>query len=328
VFGDYDNDADADLFVGNEEGPNRLFRNERGVSFQEVTPAEGLSLGSETLGAAFFDHDNDGDLDLLTTSLSPAFGGDQLYQNQGEYLAPVGHLLALEPESTGRGVSFGDYDGDGDVDWFVADAEHSRLYRNQMNQNHWLQVDLAGVGLNPDGLGARVEVSAQGDRQYREAQSTYGYCTQVQPWVHFGLGVEAQVDTLRVRWPDGQETVETGVAADQLLTVRHPNLITAVLDDQGVQPTSFALWANYPNPFNAATIISYQVAQAEHVMLTVYNVAGQPVKRLVNEVQKAGRYRVSWDGSDDAGRAAGSAVYFCHMEAGNYRQTRRLVLLK
>ena len=333
VFGDYDNDGGPDLYVSTVGGPSQLFRNERGLSFEEVTPGEGLSLGAQTLGAAFFDHDNDGDLDLATTASASWTTWDELYHNQGGYMVPVGPLLALRSGSKGRGVSFGDYDQDGDVDWFVADVKHSRLYRNQADQNHWLQVDLAGIEPNPDGMGARLELATRTGRQYREVQSTYGYCSQTQPWVHFGLGDAAEVDTLRVRWPDGQETVETDVAANQHLVVKHPSLITAVLDEQEALPTTFELWPNYPNPFNPSTIIQFAVPAmpgGSHPLVTIaiYDLLGQGVRTVVSAEFGPGVYRTAWDGRDDHGRGLASGAYLYRMRAGDHTQARKLLLIR
>ena len=332
VFGDCDGDGFPELFVSYDNGPNQLFHNQRGVSFVEMMPAEGLSLGSGATGAAFLDHDNDGDLDLMTTGPS-RYGGDELYLNQGAHLLPVGHLLALHREGDGRGVTFGDYDGDGDMDWFVADKNFSRAYRNQGNQNHWLQVDLEGIGRNPDGLGARVELSGQGGKQYREVHSTYGYCSQVQPWVHFGLDAAARVDTLRVRWPEGQETVQTDVAANQLLVVKHPSLITAVLDDQGVLPAPFELGLNYPNPFNPSTVIPFSIPETPGgnrslVTVAIYDLLGQTVRTLASEELGPGAYRATWNGRDDQGRELATGVYLCHLRVAGHIQTRKLALIR
>ena len=295
------------------------------------SPFEQVTLqdeGSSANGTAFFDWDNDGDLDLVTTAVSPQARGDELYQNQGETLLPVGRLLNLVSAGRGRALSAADYDGDGDLDLLVADEERSRLYCNQADQHHWLQVDLEGLEFNRHGLGARVELAGPGQHQLREVQSGYGYCSQVPPRLHFGLGPVTLIDTLRVIWPDGQDLVQTGISADQHLKVRHPGLITAVLEEQVMPPARFQLLPNYPNPFNARTTISYQLPQRAPVKLSVYNIAGQPVKQLVAGRQEAGRYQVFWEGRDALGERVGSGVYFYRLDAGGYQQTRRLLLLK
>ena len=87
--------------------------------------------------------------------------------------------------------------------------------------------------------------------------------------------------------------------------------------------SSFALADNYPNPFNPTTTIRYALPQAAEVELTVYNMAGQLVQTLVVEHQSAGSYAVKWDA---AGWAAG--LYFYRLQAGEFRQVKKMLLLK
>jgi len=93
-------------------------------------------------------------------------------------------------------------------------------------------------------------------------------------------------------------------------------------------PSRFGLAQNYPNPFNPETTIEYQVPQTAPVRMMVYNILGQQIRTLIDEVRDAGQHRVIWDGRDDAGRPVASGVYFCQMTAGSYRQTRKMTLLK
>ena len=102
--------------------------------------------------------------------------------------------------------------------------------------------------------------------------------------------------------------------------LKRADLITAVLDQALGRPDQFQLQPKYPNPFNARTVISYQVPQRTWVQLKIYNVAGQPVRQLVQKEQLAGQYGVFWDGTDGEGQAVGSGVYLA--------RTRRLLLLK
>ena len=118
------------------------------------------------------------------------------------------------------------------------------------------------------------------------------------------------------------------MAADQLLRVRGQDLTTAIENDVRRLPEVFALEQNYPNPFNAQTLIPYQLPHRAPVELTVYNMAGQRVKRLVGTVQDRGHYNVSWQGKDEKGRPVGSGVYLFRLRAGSFEQTRRLLVLK
>ena len=329
VFGDYDDDGDLDLFLSSETGPSYLNRNEGGFSFERVVGKDSLYLGSQTVGAAFLDYDNDGDLDLATTALRAEAGGDALYQNRGDGMfISVGELLQLRTESSGRGLSFSDYDGDGDLDLFIADSRRSHFYRNTADPTHWLQVELEGPPVNRQGLGASVELVAGGRPQYRELQSAFGYGSQVQPGVHFGLGTAVQADTLRVRWPDGLQTIQFGLRAGQRLLLFHPRLSTAVTEAEGRDLGRFRLFSNVPNPFNAGTIIHFELPRSGEMELAVFNVLGQPVRGLINGVLDAGVYQVAWNGRDEGGRNLGSGVYFCRLAGDGRVQTRRMLLLK
>ncbi len=96
-------------------------------------------------------------------------------------------------------------------------------------------------------------------------------------------------------------------------------------------PKKFSLNQNYPNPFNPTTTVSFVISHSSFVTLKVYDVLGEQVTTLVNEVKQPGEYTVSWNAA-----ASPSGVYFCRMlaspnssgEAGSFTQTRRLVLLK
>ena len=93
--------------------------------------------------------------------------------------------------------------------------------------------------------------------------------------------------------------------------------------DQSGQLESFSLEQNYPNPFNASTTIEYLLPEVGPVTLNIYNLLGQEVARLVDKVQSAGRYRITWHAGE-----VPSGLYFYRITAGNYVTTKRLVLLK
>lgn len=85
---------------------------------------------------------------------------------------------------------------------------------------------------------------------------------------------------------------------------------------------------NYPNPFNPATTINYQLPQSVQVELTIYNLLGQKVITLVSAFQTAGEKSVVWDGTNTAGQQVGSGIYFCHLQAGDYITSRKMLLAR
>ncbi len=88
-------------------------------------------------------------------------------------------------------------------------------------------------------------------------------------------------------------------------------------------PTTFCLFQNYPNPFNPSTVISYQLPVASQVELSIYNLLGQKVMTLVSEKQSAGIHHLNWHA-----RGLPSGVYLYRLEAGSYRQSKKLILMR
>ncbi|MGD9548531.1 MAG: FlgD immunoglobulin-like domain containing protein [Candidatus Krumholzibacteriia bacterium] len=98
--------------------------------------------------------------------------------------------------------------------------------------------------------------------------------------------------------------------------------------DVGV-PGAAVLAGNYPNPFNPTTTIAFELPVQERVRLQVLDLRGRLVRTLVNgESQPAGSNRTVWNGCDDSGRQVASGTYFYRLEAGSYRETKRMVLIK
>jgi hypothetical protein len=91
-------------------------------------------------------------------------------------------------------------------------------------------------------------------------------------------------------------------------------------------PSASFLAPASPCPFRANTSISYGVEIDQQVNLTVYNTSGQSVKTLVNDVMKAGRFEVTWDGRDDTGQRLPSGVYFVKMKTESFRSEKKVVL--
>lgn len=107
-----------------------------------------------------------------------------------------------------------------------------------------------------------------------------------------------------------------------------PVTSTAVAGQNVELPTSYALNNNYPNPFNPTTMITYQIPKAGEVKLTIINSLGQKVRTLVAGQIAAGYHQAMWDARDDNGNFVGSGTYLYRIEAGNFVQTKKLVLMK
>lgn len=93
-------------------------------------------------------------------------------------------------------------------------------------------------------------------------------------------------------------------------------------------PTEYALEQNYPNPFNPTTTINFALPKAGSVTVSVFNVLGQEVTSLVNGELPAGNHTVVWDGRNGNGSVVSSGIYFYRIVAGDYSQTKKMLMLK
>ena len=93
-------------------------------------------------------------------------------------------------------------------------------------------------------------------------------------------------------------------------------------------PQNHALQQNFPNPFNPGTTIQYSLPEAGPVSLKIYDMAGQVVRQLVNQIQNAGNHQTVWDGLDASGTPTANGVYIYELRAGEYRALRKMLLIK
>lgn len=249
AVGDWDGDADVDLFITHWIAQeNALYNNmrtqrleldlPRSRTLQFMDEADRYGLGQIALdyvgwGTSFFDYDNDGSLDLFVVNGSTLQEDDdprllvgmrdQLFWNRNaeegfyDVSAVSGQYFATE--SVGRGAAFGDYDNDGDTDVFVVNnGGRAVLLRNDGgNTNRWLKIRLEGRQSNRSAIGAKLRLVAGPTVQIREVGSQSSYLSQNSLIAHFGLGSRAQADTLEIVWPSGLREILTNVAADQTL---------------------------------------------------------------------------------------------------------------
>ena len=262
--GDYDSDGDLDLFISHWiDQENTLYRNlwveGSEIARAESYKAEPIRLIDESYGSLlaeismkdigwgtdFFDYDNDTDLDIFVANGStfqylemPKYlirQKDRLFRNEGNgtftEIADETGVGALQSR-VGRGVAFGDYDNDGDVDLFVVN-NHDRavLLRNDGgNRNAWIQVKLVGTADNRDGVGSKIRVMAGNLTQIREINAGASYMSFNSLTAEFGLGQESMVDSLEVVWPNGATERFSDVHVNQRVVVTQGNGIRRWVD--------------------------------------------------------------------------------------------------
>jgi len=99
--------------------------------------------------------------------------------------------------------------------------------------------------------------------------------------------------------------------------------------DPNLMPFVTALYDNYPNPFNPETTISFSTTEAElNTQITIYNLKGQKIKQLINEVLPVGVHSVIWDGTDENNKKVSSGVYLYKMQTGKFEKTKKMILMK
>jgi len=95
-----------------------------------------------------------------------------------------------------------------------------------------------------------------------------------------------------------------------------------------LQPKEYTLGKNYPNPFNPTTTIDYSIVQKTNVNISVHNILGQKLATLINKHHVPGSYKIDWNGKDEQGVSVSSGLYFYKMNAGDFMQTGKMVLMK
>ena len=238
-LGDFDLDGALDVFKTHfSEDTSALYRNAGRGGFDDVSMRSGLGMETRYVGwgAGIQDFDNDGVPDIFwaTGSVYPEVEKVHpdypwktprvLFRNLGngkfEELGAVAGPAIGEAHSS-RGVAFGDFDNDGDVDILIMNMnEPPSLLRNDVaGGGHWLKVKLLGVKSNRSAIGARVIATYSGRKQVQAVTAQSSYLSVNDPRLHFGLGASQSAD-LEIWWPNGTRESVRSLPADRLVTIR------------------------------------------------------------------------------------------------------------
>jgi len=241
-FADYNNDWFPDLVVTNLAHQRfALYQNTGHAGFLYVSNASGIGRMTAThsgWGIRFIDYDNDGWKDLLIAQGHVIDTIEQTFP-QLRYREPMalarntGHGFTDVSKDSGpvfhepwaaRGLAVGDIDNDGRLDAIVTtnDGAAYVLHNDCQTSNHWLSLNLVGKKSNHDGIGAEVQVLTARGQQFATVSTAGSYLSASDKRVHFGLGPEATVLQIKIRWPSGIRQTLANVRTDQTLTVNEP----------------------------------------------------------------------------------------------------------
>ena len=242
AFADFNGNGRLGLIVTNHEAEmHSVFLNVDGAVFSDVTVRSGVGPATRPyvgFGVAFFDYDNDGNLDIaianghVMANVSLLRGGgtfaqrnlllrnsDGRFQNATDHAGP-----GFSIELVSRALAVGDVDNDGDLDLLVTNnGAGVNLLLNEGSaaaSANAMLVRVIGTKSNRSGIGTRLTLTTGGRRQLREVQSGSSYLTQNDLRAHFGLGAANRSERLEIRWPSGATEVVEDLPANHVITVR------------------------------------------------------------------------------------------------------------
>jgi hypothetical protein len=226
TISDYNNDGWMDIYVTNDVPGNVFLKNNGDGSFTNVAAQTDTTFNSVAWGAVFLDADNDADLDLYVSGehdgtvsgyLSSAF-----YINNNDGTFNLNNSAIPNDFAISYSNAIGDTDNDGYPEIAVNNINHSNinLWKNNTNtSNNWLKVKLEGTQSNKNGIGSLIEISLEGESQYRYTLCGEGYLSQNSATEFFGIGTRTTIDYVNVKWLSGIEDIIYNVSVNQLLNI-------------------------------------------------------------------------------------------------------------
>ncbi len=239
LFADYDNDGWKDLFITN--GFMRDFTNMDVLKYNEQYMR---SLNGQVEAK---------NLISMLKKVPSSNVKNYIYKNNGGFtFTNKGFDWGVNIASNSNGAAYSDLDNDGDLDLIVNNINKAAfIYQNQGNAStHYLKIKLQGSGKNTDGLGTIVTIFNKGKQQCIEQMPSKGYLSSVSQNLHFGLGKEKTIDSVRIVWLSGKQQVLKNVAADKQLVVKESD----AKDKYQRQKPPKPLFTEIPSPIASAQV--------------------------------------------------------------------------
>lgn len=270
---DYNYDGWLDIYVTNTTAGNYHLRNNGDGTFTNVAGTVGTGFYGVAWGAVFIDADNDTDLDLYVSGMTDGTNGwlpSAFYENSNNlFTIPVTAGFANDTAESYANAT-GDFNNDGYPDIIVMnDMDNNFLWENTSSQsNNWLKVKLEGTTSNRDGIGSKIEISINGQKQYRYTVCGEGYLGQNSDSEIFGLGSAATVDYVKVTWLSGIVDILNNVSANQSLNI---------IENSTLSSKKFGIhnFTTYPNP--STGVVNIKSLDQQNFSLIIFDPVGKKI---------------------------------------------------
>jgi hypothetical protein len=216
--GDFNADGHFDLYSVNISSPsNKLFKNLGNGKFQDITYSAGVADVGDGRTATFLDIDYDGLVDLFSSNhINP----NRLYRNKGnETFVDIASQINIANPMDPFGTAFGDYDGDGDIDVFLATHFGNKLLRCDGVTNRWLVARLVGTTSNKNAVGARARCDFASSCEYAQMDGGHGMGDSDSFDLEFGLGTATNASRVTVWWPSGRTEAWYNLGSNKYVTL-------------------------------------------------------------------------------------------------------------
>lgn len=244
LFADYDNDGWKDLYV-----TNGYFRDYTNLDFLKY-----MGDYQQTNGKI----KRQDVLDMVKKIPSSNLN-NYLFQNKGNLTFKNVGWGTSRP-SNSNGAAYADLDNDGDLDLIVNNINQAAfIYQNEANtqlKNHYLNLKLNGEGQNRFGIGAKITIYSNGQKQFLEQMPTRGYQSSVSPILHFGLGQNSTIDSLHIVWLSGKQELIKNITGDKLLVIEEKN---ALINSKSTPSVSTPIFNEIASPIafeNPKTVLN------------------------------------------------------------------------
>ena len=294
---DMDGDGEVEIYSHGEEKYDRFGR-------RDTTWRNDYYAYSKL---AFADVDRDGELELGFGTAYHAYVF--LVDKNGDPLPGWPVKTRERGDIVDGNPLIGDIDGDGEVEVVIASYRTNVVFAWNVDGTPVEGFPLTTTSWN-DKI-AMSDLDSDGDMEIISACSDSFIYVWDCPW---------EIENPLLEWPVFQH--------DERHTGTYPLSSTPVVEKGSSLPEGFELEQNFPNPFNSSTDIVYKIPYSGRVEISVYDIRGRLVRRLIDRYEEAGERRAVWDGRDSSGTIVCGGVYILRLRAGRYSAERKIVFLR